>query len=472
MDKILIVDDKETYLSMLSEALHLRGYETVTECDSTKALQQAQFHQVDLVISDYMMTPCNGLDVLREIKKWDDTLPVILITDKKHHPEVVLEAERAGCMDFLSKAAGDSHGLVDFDDLYSKVSRALKFRKLLLENKRLRNKFQVENLIGSSKQMEEVLAMIQKVAATDCTVLIHGESGTGKELVARALHELSPRNSHPMVAINCGGMPEQLLESELFGHKRGAFTNAFSDKPGLFEEANGGTLFLDEIATLPFPLQSKLLRTLQEREIRRVGENTTIKVNVRIIAASNQSLQDMIRVGTFREDLYYRLSVIPIEVPPLRERTGDIPLLVNHFLKRSMVRQVEQTIQITPEALDILSAYRWPGNVRELQNVIERAIVLCDGRWIKPEDLPAKLREAAQRNGDMATNLLNKISNINLDGSQPGAAEEVLPLNEFIGNVEREYCARVLEKLNGDRKKAAQVLKISVPAVYRKLKGQ
>jgi DNA-binding NtrC family response regulator len=383
----------------------------------------------------------------------------------------VLEAERAGCMDFLSKAAGDSHGLVDFDDLYSKVNRALKFRKLLLENKRLRNKFQVENLIGGSRQMEEVLSLIQKVAATDCTVLIHGESGTGKELVARALHDLSPRNDHPMVAINCGGMPEQLLESELFGHKRGAFTNAFSDKPGLFEEANGGTLFLDEISTLPFPLQAKLLRTLQEREIRRVGENTTIKINVRIIAASNQSLPDMIRLGSFREDLYYRLSVIPIEVPPLRERTEDIPLLVNHFLKRSMVRQVDQTIQITPEALDILCAYRWPGNVRELQNVIERAIVLCDGRLIKNEDLPNKLREIVSKGEKNTSNFTEKRTNGDVAIPHSNPDEDLLPLNEIMANFEREYCARVLEKFNGDRKKAAEILKISVPAVYRKLKG-
>src|SRR3989344_4009728 len=246
MDKILIVDDRESYAEMLSEALRLRGYETFTESDSAKALQVAQSKKADLVISDYAMAPCNGLDVLRELKKWDPTVPVILITDKQHHPEVVREAEKEGCLDFISKGATNSQRMVDFDDLYSKVSKALNLRKLLLENQRLRNKFQVENVVGCSRAIEEVFLLIQKVAPTDCTVLIHGESGTGKELVAQALHQLSPRASQPLVPINCGGMPEQLLESELFGHKRGAFTNAFSDKAGLFEEANHGTLFLDE----------------------------------------------------------------------------------------------------------------------------------------------------------------------------------------------------------------------------------
>jgi DNA-binding NtrC family response regulator len=460
MEKILIIDDKENYATMLSEALRLKGYETVMELDSGKALQAAQSQSVDLVISDFVMSPLNGLDVLREIKKWDKTLPVILITDKRQFPEIIREAEKEGCLDFLSKAASESGRLVDFDDLYSKVNKALQFRKILQENQRLRNQFCMENVIGCSRKMEEVYALIQKVAPTDCTVLIHGESGTGKELVARALHELSPRKDNPWVPINCGGMPEQLLESELFGHKRGAFTNAFSDKRGLFEEAHKGTLFLDEIGTLPLALQAKLLRALQEHEIRRVGENTTVKVDVRIIAATNLPLQEMIKKGTFREDLFYRLNVIPIDIPPLRERVEDIPLLVAHCIKNSHVRNSDQEIRISPEALDILCHYHWPGNVRELQNVIERAIVLCDGRTIKPVDLSPQIRDTnSHASASHSTNANNH-------------HEQVLPpLDEIIGHVEKEYCTHVVNRCQGDKKKAAEILKISVPALYRKLKA-
>lgn len=454
MGKILIVDDKESYASMLSEALHVKGYETIIELNSMVVKETAEKHAVDLVISDFAMSPRNGLDVLRELKKWDETLPVILITDKQHHPEVVLEAEKEGCLDFISKAFG-AQGHVDFDDLYSKVGQALKLRRLMVENQRLRNQFCIEHVIGCSEPMTEVFALIQKVAPTDCTALIYGESGVGKELVARALHELSPRKNRTMVAINCGGMPEHLLESELFGHKRGAFTNAFSDKRGLFEEADHGTLFLDEIGTLPMTLQAKLLRALQEHEIRRVGDNTTIKVDVRIIAATNQSLVDMMKKGTFREDLFYRLSVIPLEVPPLRQRASDIPILVAHFMKNSHVKRSEQEIRIDPEALDLLCNYDWPGNVRELQNVIERALVLCDGHRIRVADLPSKLREPT------AVPSLTSITD-------PEA--ELRALGDVVTQVELEYCQRAIKHFGGDKRKAADALQISVPAIYRKIK--
>ncbi len=455
MEKILIVDDKEAYASMLAEALQLKGYEAFLETDSSKAFQTAQEKQVDLVISDFAMAPLNGLDVLRAIKKWDPTVPVILVTDKQHHPEVVREAEKEGCLDFLSKGSPQGQKLMDFDDLYSKVSRALKFRALMRENQRLRTKFHLENVIGCSRQMEEVYAIVQKVAPTDCTVLIQGESGTGKELVAQALHQLSPRKDHPLVPINCGGMPEHLLESELFGHKRGAFTNAFSDKRGLFEEAEGGTLFLDEIGTLPLSLQAKLLRVLQEREIRRVGDNVTIKVNVRIVAATNVPLSEMITKSLFREDLYYRLSVIPIEVPPLRNRIEDIPLLAGHFLKHSQVRQLDQEIRISQEAMDVLCGYHWPGNVRELQNVIERTIVLCNGSVIQPSDLPPKLREGPALAAPVPV---------------VKSGDTIASLDEVVTQVEFDYCTRVVQRFQGNKRKAAEALQISVPAIYRKLK--
>lgn len=455
MDKILIVDDRESYASMLSEALQLKGYATVLASDGPRALEAARAENVDLVISDYVMTPWNGLDVLREIKKLDETLPVILITDKQHFPEIVREAEREGCLDFISKGGGDNQKLVDFDLLHSKINKALTMRRLLRENLRLRKKFRLDNVVGGSRPMEEIFALIQKVAPTDCTVLIQGESGTGKELVARALHQLSPRHANPLVPINCGGMPEPLLESELFGHKRGAFTSAFSDKRGLFEEAEGGTLFLDEISMLPMNLQAKLLRAIQEREIRRVGDNATIRVNVRIIAATNQSLADMLRSGTFREDLYYRLSVIPIEVPPLRARMEDVPLLVSHFLETSQLRKNGSEIGISHEALDLLCAYAWPGNVRELQNTIDRAIVLCEGRQIRPKDLPQQLQD-----GDIPV----------ASGIVRAEKEGLLPsLDEVVSHLEKEYCTRVVQQHNGDKKKAAEALKISLAALYRKL---
>jgi DNA-binding NtrC family response regulator len=457
MGKILIVDDKESYANMLSDALQTKGYETLTELDSGKAAKVALKEGVDLVISDFVMTPLNGLELLRELKKMDETLPVILVTDKQHYPEVIREAEKEGCLDFISKAMSDSNRLVDFDDLFGKVHRALTMRELLQENKRLKTKFRLESLIGCSRIMEEVFALIQKVAPTDCTVLIQGESGTGKELVARALHELSPRRQFPMIPINCGGMPEHLLESELFGHKRGSFTNAFSDKRGLFEEAHQGTLFLDEIGTLPMSLQAKLLRTLQEKEIRRVGENTTIKVDVRIIAAANQSIAEMIKKGLFREDLYYRLSVIPLEVPPLRDRAEDIPMLVSHFLRHSHVRAIGKEMRITPDALEVLCNYQWPGNVRELQNVIERAIALSDGEQIRVQDLQQKIREpfsaasSGPSGGVMSSGLIPS-------------------LDDVVAQIEFEYCNRILKRFGGDKKKAAEALKISVPAIYRKLK--
>jgi transcriptional regulator with PAS, ATPase and Fis domain len=298
--------------------------------------------------------------------------------------------------------------------------------------------------------MQKVYNLINKVADTDSTVLIQGESGTGKELVARGLHFNSNRQHHPFVAINCSALPENLLESELFGHKRGAFTGAVADKQGLFEEANLGTIFLDEVNSMATSLQTKLLRVLQEREVRRVGENKSIPVNVRVVGATNEPLQDKIADGSFREDLYYRLAVIPVEIPPLRERLEDVPLLVNHFLQKQAAATGTEPKRIAPEAVDLLSQYKYPGNVRELENAIERACALCDDDMILPSDLPPQIVDYS--NDD---------------------THERLPigksLDEFIQQQERKYIEATIARYKGAREKAATVLGISMATLYRKL---
>jgi DNA-binding NtrC family response regulator len=317
--------------------------------------------------------------------------------------------------------------------------------------------------------------------------LLLGESGTGKELVARALHFNSKRQLAPFVPINCSALPENLLESELFGHRRGAFTGALNDKKGLFQEADGGTLFLDEVGSMPLVLQGRLLRVLQEHEVRRVGDNTPIFVNVRVVAASNEPLEKKIKEGTFREDLYYRLNVIPIQMPSLRERRDDIPLLVAHFLKdKAHGRNEGHTLQVSRRAMDILSAYDWPGNVRELENAIERAATLCEGHLIRAHDLPPSLVAAVTPQGGMETEeaallpalpeskttALHPIPELNSNPNSHADGESLLPLKTFLREKEQEYLNRALEQCGGDKEKAAIVLGVSLATLYRKLSGE
>jgi len=338
------------------------------------------------------------------------------------------------------------------------VQRALDYQAALRENvylrKELKNRYRFENIIGTSRKMQIVYNLINKVADTDSTVLIQGESGTGKELVARGLHFNSNRQHHPFVAINCSALPENLLESELFGHKKGAFTGAVADKRGLFEEANLGTIFLDEVNSMAPQLQTKLLRVLQEREVRRVGDNKSIPVNVRVVGATNEVLQTKLKDGTFREDLYYRLAVIPVEIPPLRERLEDVPLLVNHFLQKHASASGGEPIKIDPEAVDILCRYDYPGNVRELENAIERACALCDDDKILTTDLPPQIVAAAQ-------------------GEKAQQAVAAMPvgqtLDEFIQQQERGYIEATLNHAGGSREKAASMLGISMATLYRKV---
>ena len=388
MARILIIDDDLAMVSVISDICQEQGHETIVFSSGPKALESLVAQAPQLVISDLRMDKVGGMEILRECRELLPQTPVILITAFKA-VETALEAMKMGAYDYITKP-------FKVDELQLTIQRALENQSLVRENSNLRRivkeKYRFENIIGTSEKMQAIYNLIAKIADIDSTVLIQGESGTGKELVARALHFNSNRQHQPFVAINCSALPENLLESELFGHKKGSFTGAAQDKIGLFEEAELGTIFLDEVNSMAQPLQTKLLRVLQERQIRRVGDTKTIAINVRILAASNEVLDEKIKGGNFREDLYYRLAVIPLEMPSLRERLDDIPLLINHFLQKNATQTGTEIKKIDPKAIEMLSAYRWPGNVRELENAIERACALCDDGIIQITDLPSQVR--------------------------------------------------------------------------------
>src|SRR5450432_2848048 len=450
MARILIIDDDPAMVSVISDICQERGHQTIAYASGQKALENLAAHSPQLVISDLRMDKVGGLDILRECREVLPQTPVILITAYKT-VETALEAMKLGAYDYITKP-------FKVDELQLTIQRALDNQSLVRENRNLRQivkeKYRFENIIGTSTKMQEIYNLIAKVADTDSTILIQGESGTGKELVARALHFNSTRQHQPFVAINCSALPENLLESELFGHKKGAFTGAVQDKIGLFEEAQGGTIFLDEVNSMAQPLQTKLLRVLQERQVRRVGDNKSIPVNVRVVGATNEVLQGKMKDGSFREDLYYRLAVIPVEIPPLRERLEDVPLLVNHFLQKQASAAGGEPKKIDPKAVDLLCRYDYPGNVRELENAIERAFALCEDNTIMPTDLPPQIVEFANE-------------------STAKKARAMLPvgksLDEFIQEQEREYIEATLAKFKGAREKAASVLGISMATLYRKL---
>ena len=375
MARILIIDDDPAMVSVISEICHERGHQTIAFNSGQKAIENLANHSPQLVITDLKMDKVGGLDILRECREVLPQTPVIVITAYAK-VESALEAMKLGAYDYIAKP-------FKVDELQLTIQRALDHQQDRKEIQQLRRavkeKYRFENIIGTSQKMQDVYNLIAKVADTDSTILIQGESGTGKELVARALHFNSNRQHQPFVAINCSALPENLLESELFGHKKGAFTGAVQDKIGLFEEAEMGTIFLDEINSMALSLQTKLLRVLQERQIRRVGETKSVPINVRVLAATNESLGDKIKSGAFREDLYYRLCVIPIEMPALRERLDDIPLLVSHFLQKNASQTGTEAKKIDHKAIEMLQGYRWPGNVRELENFVERAVILSTG---------------------------------------------------------------------------------------------
>ncbi len=389
--KILVVDDDKVVLRAVGEILRRAGHEVLALADPVEALAEARDPSLDLVISDIRMPNLTGIELLRAFKEAQPDLEVIMMTGFAT-VETAVEAVKAGAYDFLTKP------FERIDDLSLTVAkalerRALKKRAAALEQA-LDTRSSFEGIIGQSSQMRAVFKLVETVGPSAATVLVQGESGTGKELIARALHCRSPRRERPYVAVNCSALTETLLESELFGHVKGAFTGAIGHKKGLFEAAHGGTLFLDEIGDIPASTQVRLLRVLQEGEVKRVGANDTVKVDVRVIAATNVDLAEAKKSGRFREDLFYRLNVIGLRLPPLRDRPDDVPLLAQHFVSRYAPKSGKKLEGFTPAALEALTLHPWPGNVRELENAIERAVVLSPGPRIDVDDLPNEVREA------------------------------------------------------------------------------
>lgn len=382
--RVLIADDEKNMRWVLSQALEAEGYEVFEAADGKEALTAVAEHEPEVVILDHKMPAPDGMEVLRRLRSKGHRFPVIMLT-AHGNVQTAVEAMKAGANEYLTKP-------FDLDELKLSIEKALKVEALAAEVDRLREELErdwdVEGIVAVDPAMLELLSTVEKVAPTGATVMVYGESGTGKELVARALHRLSPRAPKPFISISAGALPETLLESELFGYEKGAFTGAMTAKPGRFEMANGGTLFLDEIGDISAAVQVKLLRVLQERTFERLGGTRSIEVDVRVVAATNRDLQQLIADGTFREDLFYRLNVVPLTIPPLRKRPADIPALVAHFLDKFGAG----SRTISSQAMEALVAYQWPGNVRELENTIERITILSHGEVIEADDLPAEVR--------------------------------------------------------------------------------
>ena len=486
MAKVVLVDDELTMVQMVAGLLRQDGHEVFPFTDGNAAIAALATHAPDLVITDLYLdkTRPHGMEILKKARELTPPAVVIVITGFGSI-ETAKEAMKNGSFDYLQKP-------FKVDEFKLCVQRALSYNAVLTESaylrKELKKKYQFSQIIGSAPKMQEIFRMIERVADTDSTILILGESGTGKELVARALHFNSHRQSAPFVPINCSALPENLLESELFGHRRGAFTGAISDKKGLFQEADGGTIFLDEVGSMSPMLQSRLLRVLQEREVRRVGDNTPIYVNVRVLAAANEALEKKIKEGTFREDLYYRLNVIPILLPGLRERRDDVPLLVVHFLRNKVAPRNNHPFQITQQAMETLCAYDWPGNVRELENAIERAATLCEAETIQLRDLPPSIVAAVKQKQPLPETLdaaqlptvpASALYPLRDQPSEAGSGAQnsadnadLLPIKTFMREQEQAHLNRALQQSNGDKEQAAILLGISLATLYRKLAGE
>ena len=386
---ILIVDDEKVQRDMVCGFLRKEGFQVLSAAGGEEALEILRSRSIDLVLTDFRMPGLSGFELLQEARKVNPEIPVVIVTAYGTVDSAV-QAMKEGAYDYLTKP-------IQLDELLQLIRRAEERQHLVQEVKELKEKlvdrFRFDNIVGSSGKMQEVFSLVARVAASDSTVLIRGESGTGKELIAKAIHYNSPRSRGPFIKVNIAALPETLLESELFGHEKGAFTGATEMRRGRFEAAHGGTLFLDEIGDLSPSLQVKILRVLQEREFERLGSTRSIKVDIRILAATNQNLEEAIQEKRFREDLYYRLNVVPIFLPPLRERREDIPDLLDHLLRKFSQAQRKKVEGINREAMDLLLKYNYPGNVRELENLLERAVILTRHNIILPEDLPAHIRE-------------------------------------------------------------------------------
>lgn len=445
--RILVIEDDEEMLENYSRLLKRMDYECIIERDSVKAAEELHRLSPDVILTDLRMPGKSGFDILSASKKLNPDMPVILITAYANISTAV-EAVKQGAFDFIAKPfTSEQLGMV--------IERALRQKILADENKQLREQLRassIDEIIGKSPAIREVIEVIKRVSRTDANILVTGESGTGKELVAKAIHARSLRKSEPFVPVDCAALPENLLESEMFGYEKGAFTGANTSKPGLFETAHGGTLFLDEIGEIPMTMQAKLLRAIQERQVRRLGSNKFISIDVRIISATNRNIKKSIQEKMFREDLYYRLNVIQITVPPLRERMGDIPVLALHFMNRFAALNKKDIRSISHDAMKILESYSWPGNVRELQNIMERAVVLCDGDKITIEDLPKEICMAPPP-PLLAENMLYK------------DAKEA-----WLAAFERNYLTSLLKGTEGNISRAAQKAGIDRKTIHRLIK--
>jgi DNA-binding NtrC family response regulator len=442
-EKILVVDDEQSMTQFLGIVLRKEGYAVTTVNNGKDALERARTDDFDVVITDIKMPGMDGIQLLQGIKKHDPSLPVVIMTAYASQQSAI-DAVNLGAFQYLIKNAKN-------DEIKLVVRNALEMRRVRTENlylkRELKRGHDEKSIIGSSEEMIRVFKMVDKVADSDATILIQGESGTGKELIAKEIHYRSRRAHGPFVSINCGAIPRDLLESNLFGHVKGSFTGAVRDAAGLFQVAEGGTFFLDEIGDMPHATQVKLLRALQEREIIPVGGTQPIKIDCRLVAATNADLEREVAEGRFRADLFYRLNVIPIKLPPLRHRRDDIPLLVDHFLKRQPASDRQKTV--SKDAMETLMKYDWPGNVRELENVMERALVLDESGIVEPEDLPEKIRFGIQQRGTLVID------------------SPTLTLEEL----EKEYILKVLHHTRWQKKRASEILGINASTLYRKLIG-
>lgn len=450
--RILIVDDDPANREGLSLLLNQENYLVEGASCGEDAMDLLGKNPVEVMITDLFLPGMSGIEILKQVKEHAPLTNVILVTGKAS-AESAVEAMKEGAFDYITKPVNVEH-------LKVQVAKALEKNKLLVENlylrEQLHGRYKFDNIIGTSPAMQQVFQRMERIVETDSTILILGESGTGKELVAKAIHFNGPRKDKPYVAINCGAIPSELLESELFGHVKGSFTGAVADKAGKFEVANGGTIFLDEIGTMPQHLQTKLLRVLQEQEIERVGSSKPLKLNVRVISATNANLEEEVRQGRFRDDLFYRLNVIPIEIPPLRERREDISLLVRHFLQKICPEMRRPLMTISQPALRAMEAYNWPGNVREIENVIERIVALTDGETIQPADLPDGIGKVAIEG--------------HLDLYAPRVTSDGVDMPHVIEGIERRLIHEALGLGKGVKARAARLLGINRTTLVEKIK--
>ena len=440
MAELLIVDDEKLVREFLSETLSQAGYAVRTAENGEAALKEIADREFDLIFTDVKMPQLSGIELLKAVRQSSPFTSVVVITAYGTVADAV-EAMKLGAFDYLPKPFTPEHIEVT-------AKKALEYRRLLLENRRLKKELagKFENIIGRTPAMKKVFDLVESVAPSRATVLIVGESGTGKELIARAIHHFSPRKDAAFVRTNCAALPEGLIESELFGHEKGAFTGALRQTRGRFEMADGGTLLLDEISEIPLGLQAKLLRVLQEREFERVGSGYTLKVDVRVVATTNRNLDEEVKKGRFREDLYYRLNVVKVEMPPLRDRRDDIPLLAAHFMQKYAAENGKKIDGIAPKALSLLCDYPWPGNVRELVNFMERAVVVAQSNILLPSDFPKELILGISAGGE--------------DRLRPGVTIE---------EMEMRLILKTLEAVDGNKTKAAQMLGVTARTLHNKL---